>query len=59
MTAKEAKKLVDKIGGKWFHDTPESLIDLVRALAQLGMIREAIERIIERIIVDMRREYGE
>lgn len=59
MTTEEAKELVDEIGGEWFHETPKSLIDLARALAQLGMLQFSIRKIIERIIVDMRREYGE
>jgi hypothetical protein len=59
MTTKEAKELVDEIGGEWFHETPKSLIDLARALSQLGMLRPTVVKMIERIITDMRREYGE
>lgn len=59
MSAKEAKELVDEIGGEWFHDTPVSLIDLARALTELGMMRFTVETMIRRIIADMRNEYGD
>jgi hypothetical protein len=59
MTRSVAEQFVNRIGGEWFHGTPQSLIELVLILDKTGMEYAAIERLIGLIIADMRNEYGD